>query len=75
MLVPGSQIGVMFGRLCGEWFPDAAAPETAYAEVGMAAFFVAAVRAPLTGICVAVEMTGNANLLFRSGPLASGRWS
>jgi H+/Cl- antiporter ClcA len=51
MLVPGSQIGVMFGRL------------------------VAAVRAPLTGICLAVEMTSNANLLFRSGPLASGRWS
>jgi chloride channel protein, CIC family len=64
MLVLGAQIGVMFGRLCGQWFPNAAAPETAYAVVGMAAFFTAVVRAPLTGICLAVEMTGNVNLLL-----------
>ena len=64
MLVLGAQIGVMFGRLCGQWFPGAAAPETAYAVVGMAAFFTAVVRAPLTGICLAVEMTGSVNLLL-----------
>jgi chloride channel protein, CIC family len=38
--------------------------ETAYAVVGMAAFFTAVVRAPLTGICLAVEMTGSVNLLL-----------
>jgi CIC family chloride channel protein len=32
--------------------------------VGLTAFFTAVVRAPLTGICLAVEMTGSANLLL-----------
>jgi CIC family chloride channel protein len=64
MLVLGAQIGVVFGRLYGQWFPDAAASQTAYAVVGMAAFFTAVVRAPLTGICLATEMTGNVNLLL-----------
>jgi CIC family chloride channel protein len=64
MLVLGAQIGVVFGRLCGLWFPDAAASPTAYAVVGMTAFFTAVVRAPLTGIALATEMTGNVNLLL-----------
>lgn len=37
---------------------------TAYAVVGMAAFFTAVVRAPITGIVLAIEMTGNAPLLL-----------
>jgi CIC family chloride channel protein len=64
MLVLGAQIGVVFGRLCVQWFPDAAASPTAYAVVGMTAFFTAVVRAPLTGIALATEMTGSANLLL-----------
>jgi CIC family chloride channel protein len=64
MLVLGAQIGAVFGRLCGLWFPDAAAPPTAYAVVGMTAFFTAVVRAPLTGIALATEMTGNVRLLL-----------
>jgi chloride channel protein, CIC family len=64
MLVLGAQIGVVFGRLCVEWFPNAAASPTAYAVVGMTAFFTAVVRAPLTGIALATEMTGSANLLL-----------
>ncbi len=64
MLVLGAQIGVVFGRLCVQWFPDAAAPPTAYAVVGMTAFFTAVVRAPLTGIALATEMTGSVNLLL-----------
>jgi len=63
MLVLGAQIGLVFGRLYGQWFPDSASP-TAYAVVGLAAFFTAVVRAPLTGICLAVEMTGSVNLLL-----------
>ncbi|WP_286597945.1 ClC family H(+)/Cl(-) exchange transporter [Variovorax sp. J22P240] len=63
MLVLGAQIGLVFGRLYGEWFPAGASP-TAYAVVGLAAFFTAVVRAPLTGICLAVEMTGSVNLLL-----------
>ena len=64
MLVLGAQIGVVFGRLCVQWFPDAAAPPTAYAVVGMTAFFTAVVRAPITGIALATEMTGCVNLLL-----------
>jgi chloride channel protein, CIC family len=63
-LVLGAQIGVVFGRLCVQWFPDAAAPPTAYAVVGMTAFFTAVVRAPVTGIALATEMTGCVNLLL-----------
>jgi CIC family chloride channel protein len=64
MLVLGAQIGVVFGRLCVQWFPDAAAPPTAYAVVGMTAFFTAVVRAPVTGIALATEMTGCVNPLL-----------
>jgi chloride channel protein, CIC family len=64
MLVLGAQIGVVFGRLCVQWFPDSAASPTAYAVVGMTAFFTAVVRAPLTGITLATEMTGSVNLLL-----------
>jgi CIC family chloride channel protein len=63
MLVLGAQIGLVFGRLYGQWFAGGASP-TAYAVVGLTAFFTAVVRAPLTGICLAVEMTGSANLLL-----------
>jgi chloride channel protein, CIC family len=64
MLVLGAQVGVVFGRLCVQWFPNAAASPTAYAVVGMTAFFTAVVRAPLTGIALATEMTGSVNLLL-----------
>jgi CIC family chloride channel protein len=64
MLVLGAQIGMVFGRLCVQWFPDAAAPPTAYAVVGMTAFFTAVVRAPVTGIALATEMTGCVDLLL-----------
>lgn len=64
MLVLGAQIGLVFGRLYAQWLPDAAASPTAYAVVGMTAFFTAVVRAPLTGIALATEMTASANLLL-----------
>jgi CIC family chloride channel protein len=64
MLVLGAQMGLMFGWLCDHWIPSATSSPTAYAIVGMAAFFAAVVRAPLTGIVLATEMTGNASLLL-----------
>ena len=63
MLVLGAQVGLVFGRLAAQWLPQAGAPATSYAVIGIAAFFAALVRAPLTGICLAVEMTGSVNLL------------
>jgi chloride channel protein, CIC family len=64
MLVLGSQSGVLFGILCHRWFPMAAPNPTALGVVGMAAFFTAVVRAPLTGIVLVTEMTGSFTLLL-----------
>ncbi len=62
LLVLGTQIGFMFGALCGAVF-HANVPPEAFAVVGMAAFFAGVVRAPLTGIILVGEMTGSSSLL------------
>lgn len=41
--------------------PTLGLPVAAFAVVGMAALFAACVRAPLTSIMIAIEMTGRAN--------------
>jgi CIC family chloride channel protein len=64
MLVLGSQSGLLFGTLCSRWFPSVAPHPTAFAVVGMAAFFTAVVRAPLTGIVLVTEMTASFTLLL-----------
>jgi chloride channel protein, CIC family len=64
MLVLGSQGGLLFGTLCGRWFPGSAPHPTAFAVVGMAAFFTAVVRAPVTGIVLVTEMTASVTLLL-----------
>ncbi|SAK94337.1 ClC family H(+)/Cl(-) exchange transporter [Caballeronia ptereochthonis] len=67
MLVLGAQTGLVFGRACLAWFPgmSAVAGDTsAFAVVGMAAFFVAVVRAPVTGIVLVTEMTAGFTLLL-----------
>jgi CIC family chloride channel protein len=64
MLVLGSQSGLFFGTLCNHWFPSAAPQPTAFAVAGMAAFFTAVVRAPVTGIVLVAEMTASFTLLL-----------
>jgi chloride channel protein, CIC family len=64
MLVLGSQSGLLFGTACDHWFPAAGVNPTAFAVVGMAAFFTAVVRAPVTGIILAIELTGSFTLLL-----------
>jgi CIC family chloride channel protein len=64
MLVLGSQSGLLFGALCKSWFPSMAPYPTAFAVVGMAAFFTAVVRAPVTGIVLVAEMTASFTLLL-----------
>jgi CIC family chloride channel protein len=64
MLVLGAQIGVLFGMLCASWLPDYSPSPTAVGIVGMAAFFTAVVRAPVTGIVLVIEMTGGFTLLL-----------
>jgi CIC family chloride channel protein len=64
MLVLGAQSGLCFGTLCSQWVPSIAPHPTAVAVVGMAAFFTAVVRAPLTGIVLVTEMTASFTLLL-----------
>jgi CIC family chloride channel protein len=64
MLVLGVQGGLLYGSLCSHWAADLAPDPRAMAVVGMAAFFTAVVRSPLTGIVLAIELTGCFTLLL-----------
>jgi CIC family chloride channel protein len=64
MLVLGAQIGLLCGILGNQWFPVATPSSVVFAVVGMAAFFSAVVRAPLTGIILVTEMTASFTLLL-----------
>ncbi len=64
LLVLGAQIGLAVGEIGQMFMPDAVPKAEMFAVVGMAAYFTAIVRAPLTGIVLIVEMTGNYNLML-----------
>jgi CIC family chloride channel protein len=64
MLVLGAQAGLLVGVLCRPWFPAPVPDSTTLAIVGMAAFFTASVRAPVTGMVLVTEMTGSFTLLL-----------
>jgi len=59
LLAIGSLLGLGIGLLANSLFPAAVPEPAVFAVVGMAAYFAAIVRAPLTGIVLIVEMTGN----------------
>ncbi len=59
LLVLGALLGLGIGQIAHLLFPEAAPIPAVFAVVGMAAYFTAIVRAPLTGIMLIVEMTGN----------------
>ena len=64
LLVLGAAIGLGIADVA-QWFvPEAVAHTPTLAVVGMAAYFTAIVRAPLTGIVLMVEMTGNYSLVL-----------
>jgi CIC family chloride channel protein len=64
LLVLGALLGAIVGRVAGIWWPTMAHAPAAFAVIGMAAAFAAIVRAPLTGIVLILEMTGNYQQLF-----------
>jgi chloride channel protein, CIC family len=64
MLVLGAQSGVLFGALCNLWLPGLAPHPAELGVIGMAAFFTAVVRAPVTGIILVIEMTGGFTLFL-----------
>ena len=59
LLVLGALIGLAVGELTHLLLPGTVDHPEAFAVVGMAAYFTAIVRAPLTGIVLIVEMTNN----------------
>ena len=61
LLTLGSQSGLLFGILWCRWFNPSGLLPREFALVGMAAFFGAVVRAPITGIILIVELIGSSN--------------
>jgi chloride channel protein, CIC family len=59
LLVLGALIGLGIGQIAHNLVPEIVPIPAVFAVVGMAAYFTAIVRAPLTGIMLIVEMTGN----------------
>jgi CIC family chloride channel protein len=59
LLVLGALIGLAIGQIAHNLAPAIVPIPAVFAVVGMAAYFTAIVRAPLTGIMLIVEMTGN----------------
>ncbi len=59
LLVLGALIGLGIGELTRMVAPAAVPVTGVFAVVGMAAYFTAIVRAPLTGVVLILEMTGN----------------
>lgn len=64
MVALGALLGLWFGHVAGDWFPGLQASPGVFAVAGMAALFSATVRAPLTGIALAAELTGEFALIL-----------
>jgi CIC family chloride channel protein len=57
LLLLGAQLGLMCGVIAHAALPGLAIDPVSFAVVGMAAFFVGVVRAPVTGVALVIEMT------------------
>ena len=64
LLVLGAAIGLLVGAVAQQWDPQMSRHLPTFAVIGMAAYFSAIVRAPLTGIVLMVEMTANYALVL-----------
>ena len=64
MLAMGAQAGTLFFAAWAHFIPYLNATPQHFAIIGMAAFFASVVRAPLTGIILAVELTGSFSLFL-----------
>ncbi len=67
MLLLGSVVGAIIGEGLARLVPSLQPHTTAFAILGMAACFAGSVRAPLTGIVLIIEMTGNYEQLLALG--------
>ncbi|MBI1317631.1 MAG: H(+)/Cl(-) exchange transporter ClcA [Candidatus Hydrogenedens sp.] len=59
MLLMGASLGLVSGIAANALFASIAPIPESFAAIGMAAFFAAVVRSPLTGIVLVLEMTGD----------------
>jgi CIC family chloride channel protein len=64
MLALATVFGMWSGHFAHQWFPELVTHPQVFAVAGMGALFSATVRAPLTGIALSVEMTGNYSLIL-----------
>jgi CIC family chloride channel protein len=64
MLALGTLLGMAFGHGVDEIVPGLVSHPGIFAVAGMAAFFSATVRAPITGIVLTLEMTGDFGLIL-----------
>jgi CIC family chloride channel protein len=64
LLVLGAGLGLAAGEIAAALAPAAVEHPESFAIVGMAAYFTAIVRAPLTAVVLMVEMTGNYGLVL-----------
>lgn len=63
LLVMGSLVGLLVGRGLA-WIPTLQVAPTLLASVGMASILAGSLRAPLTGVVLIIEMTGQYSLLY-----------
>ena len=64
LLALGALLGLGAGQIANRFAPALVPEPAVFAVVGMAAYFTAIVRAPLTGIILIVEMTGDYQLML-----------
>jgi CIC family chloride channel protein len=64
LLALATLFGMWAGHVAHGWFPAHVANPQVFAVAGMGALFSATVRAPLTGIALSIEMTGNYTLIL-----------
>jgi CIC family chloride channel protein len=64
LLALGVLSGMAYGFMAQHFFPDLVDNPAVFAVAGMAGVFASTVRAPLTGIALAIEMTSNYELIL-----------
>lgn len=80
-MVIGGTLGAAVGQVFHLWMPGIVSHPSSFAVVGMAGFFAAAAKTPLSTVIMVSEMTGNYELLVPAvwvcslAFLVSRRWS
>lgn len=62
-LLIGTSFGLFYGKIMNIVFPGIVSTPGSYGIVAMAAMISASIRAPLTGVLIIFEITGNYNLI------------